>query len=87
MEPHICNKFVANIFGYSYFVQTYSRLFERGHTGIQTLVFKAIKNGTWDIDGNTGVVNILWKYKGQIIVVTSIVINGIFNISDAWVKR
>ena len=56
------------------------------NTNIQTLIYKAVKNGSWSFDSK-GVLQILWKYKGEIIVVTGKVVDGILKIGDAWVKR
>ena len=56
------------------------------NTNIQSLIFKAIRNGNWTINSK-GVVEILWRYKGRIIVVTGKVVNGILRIGDAWVRR
>jgi RHS repeat-associated protein len=54
--------------------------------GIESLVQQAIKKGAWETLKN-GVTNITYKYGGEIIVVTGKVIDGIFNIGDAWVKK
>ena len=56
------------------------------NTNIQTLIFKAVRNGNWSINSK-GVIEILWRYKGRIIVVTGKVVNGILRIGDAWVRR
>ena len=53
---------------------------------IKNLVNQAIKNGTWNLLSN-GTVQILYKYKGQIIEVTGKVIDKVLRISDAWVKK
>lgn len=53
---------------------------------IKRIVNLAIRKGNWKIIKN-GIVEISWKYKGRIIIVTGRVINKIFRISDAWVKR
>ena len=54
--------------------------------GIEKMISTAIKKGTWSIASN-GVATITYNYGGEIIVVTGKIINGIFNIGDAWVKR
>lgn len=54
--------------------------------GIESLIQQAIKKGAWETLKN-GVTNITYKYGGEIIVVTEKVINGIFQVGDAWVKK
>ena len=56
------------------------------NTNIKTLIYKAVRNGSWSFNSK-GVLQILWRYKGRIIVVTGKVVNGILKIGDAWVKR
>ena len=53
-------------------------------TQIETLIHQGIRKGTWDLLSN-GSVKILYKYGGQIIVITGKVVNNIFRIGDAWV--
>jgi len=55
-------------------------------SGIEKLINQAIKKGAWNTAKN-GVTTISYKYGGEIIVVTGRVIDGIFKIGDAWVKR
>ena len=54
--------------------------------GIGRLIQRTIKKGVWETLKN-GVTNITYKYGGEIIVVTGKVINGIFQVGDAWVKK
>ena len=56
------------------------------NTNIQTLIYRAVKNGNWSFNSK-GVLEIAWRYKGRIIIVTGKVVNGILKIGDAWVKR
>ena len=53
-------------------------------TQIETLIYQGIRKGTWNLltDGS---VKILYKYGGQIIVITGKVVNNIFQIGNAWV--
>ena len=53
-------------------------------TQIETLIYQGIRKGTWNLLTN-GSVKILYKYGGQIIVITGKVVNNIFQIGDAWV--
>ena len=53
-------------------------------TQIETLIHQGIRKGTWNLLSN-GSVKILYKYGGQIIVITGKVVNNIFQIGDAWV--
>lgn len=53
-------------------------------TQIRTLIYQGIRKGTWKLLTN-GSVKILYKYGGQIIVITGKVVNNIFQIGDAWV--
>ena len=53
-------------------------------TQIETLIHQGIRKGTWNLLSN-GSVKILYKYGGQIIVITGKVVNNIFRIGDAWV--
>lgn len=56
------------------------------NNNIQNLIYKAVRSGSWEFDSK-GVLQILWKYKGQVIVVTGKVVDGVLKIGDAWVKR
>ena len=52
---------------------------------IENLIQQAIKRGSWEtLRGNVS--KITYHYRGEIITVTGKVINGVFNISDAWVS-
>ena len=54
--------------------------------GIENLIQQAIKKGSWKtLKG--GVSKITYRYRGEIITVTGKIINGVFNIGDAWVNR
>ena len=53
-------------------------------TQIQTLIHQGIRKGTWSFLSN-GSVKIVYKYSGEIIVITGKVVNMIFQIGDAWV--
>lgn len=53
-------------------------------TQIKTLIYQGIRKGTWDLLSN-GTVKILYKYRGQIIVITGKVMDKVFKIGDAWV--
>ena len=53
---------------------------------IENLIYQAIKKGSWNLLSN-GTIKIIWRYKGEIIEVTGKIINKIFRISDAWVKK
>ena len=54
--------------------------------GIESLIQQAIKKGAQETLMN-GVTNITYKYGSEIIVVAGKVINGIFQVGDAWVKK
>ncbi|EEG32341.1 Tat pathway signal sequence domain protein [[Clostridium] methylpentosum DSM 5476] len=54
--------------------------------GIENLIQQAIRKGSWNI-GKNGISTIYYRYGGEIITVTGRIINGVFNISDAWVNR
>ena len=56
------------------------------NAGIESLIHQGIRHGTWNLLKN-GSIQILWQHKGQIIEITGKVINKIFRISDAWVRR
>lgn len=56
------------------------------NTNIQSLIYRAVRSGNWGFDSK-GVLQILWKYKGQIIVVTGKVVDGVLKIGNAWVQR
>jgi RHS repeat-associated protein len=56
------------------------------NSGIESLIHQGIRHGTWNLLKN-GTVQIVWKYKGQIIVITGKVIDKVLRISDAWVKK
>lgn len=53
-------------------------------TQIETLIYKGIRKGSWQLLSN-GTVKILYKYSGHIIVITGKVQNYVFKIGDAWV--
>lgn len=54
--------------------------------GIEKLIQQAIKKGSWEtLKG--GVSKISYRYGGEVITVTGKIINGVFNIGDAWVNR
>ena len=56
------------------------------NSAIKDLINQAVRKGVWNFDSK-GVLQITWKYKGRIIVVTGKIVNGILKIGDAWVKR
>ena len=56
------------------------------NTNVKNLVYKAIKNGKWTLK-KSGSVEINYKYKKEIITVTGNVLNKIFKVGNAWVKR
>ncbi len=51
---------------------------------IKNLIYRAIKNGQWKVLSN-GTIGIHWWYKGKLIEITGKVVNGIFNVGNAWV--
>ena len=54
--------------------------------GVESLIQQAVKKGTWEtLKG--GVSKITYRYGGEIITVTGKIINGVFNVGDAWVNR
>ena len=53
--------------------------------GVENLIKEAVKKGTWSLATN-GVATIVYKYAGQIIVVTGKVVKGIFKVGTAYVK-
>lgn len=55
-------------------------------SGIENLIYQAIRKGSWNFLSN-GTIQILWRYKGYVIEVTGKIIDGIFKIGDAWVRR
>lgn len=54
--------------------------------GIVKLIEKAIKKGTWKTLKN-GSIEILYHYRGRIIKVTGIIVDGVLKVGDAWVLR
>lgn len=50
----------------------------------EVVLCQGIRKGTWDMMSN-GSVKILYKYKGEIVVITGKVVDKIFRIGDAWV--
>jgi RHS repeat-associated protein len=56
------------------------------NSGIESLIHQGIRHGAWTILKN-GSIQILWKHKGQIIEITGKMIDKVFRISDAWVRR
>ncbi len=53
---------------------------------IKTVINNAIRKGSWKIDSKA-VVRIYWKYKGHVVEVRGKVINKVFRISTAFVKK
>ena len=53
-------------------------------TQIKTIINQGIRKGKWNLLSN-GSVKILYKYKGEIIVITGNVVDKIFKIGNAWV--
>lgn len=53
-------------------------------TQIKTIINQGIRKGSWNFLSN-GSVKILYKYKGEIVVITGKVVNKVFRIGDAWV--
>ena len=53
-------------------------------TNIKSLIYKTIRSGTWKIQSD-GIIRIVLMHKGEFIVVTGNIVNGIFKIGDAWV--
>ena len=56
------------------------------NSSIQNLVYQAIRKGSWNIRNN-GTIQILWRYKGRVIEVTGRIMDKVFRISDAWVRK
>ena len=56
------------------------------NSSIQNLVYQAIRKGSWNIRNN-GTIQILWRYKGRVIEVTGKIMDKVFRISDAWVRK
>jgi RHS repeat-associated protein len=56
------------------------------NTAIKDLINQGIRKGSWNLLAN-GTVQILWKYKGRIIEITGKVIDKVFRLSDAWVRK
>ena len=54
--------------------------------GIEKLIKQTVRKGVWQTAKN-GVTTITYKYGGEIIVVTGKLIDGVFKVGDAWVKR
>ena len=56
------------------------------NNAINNLIKQAVKKGSWEtLKG--GVSKITYCYSGEIITVTGKIINGVFNVGDAWVNR
>ncbi|WP_195465395.1 RHS repeat-associated core domain-containing protein [Faecalispora jeddahensis] len=54
--------------------------------GIENLIQQAIRKGSWEtLTG--GVQQITYKYAGETIIVRGMIVDGIFKIGDAWVKK
>ena len=51
---------------------------------LKDIIYTAIRKGDWSIDSK-GVIKIVYKYKGEIIVVKGVIEDFIFKIGDAWV--
>jgi hypothetical protein len=54
---------------------------------VTELMAKTIKKGVWNTYKSGGAVIISYKYKGEIVQVTGKVINGVLQVSDAWVMK
>ena len=56
------------------------------NSGIESLIHQGIRHGVWDLGSGGGIVYIQWRYKGEIIQITGRIIEGIFEISNAFVR-